>query len=317
MLQPTNAMVMKALRSYPVSAPVIKLLQAERDRVYLVRDRAKAAKPCFVLRISSGGSQQRQIAWSQCQWLRAIDHDTNLVVPKPVPNESGEDVTQLGNNCWCMLFRHVEGKRRFWRRGPGRATLRQVGQIMARLHEHGRAFDRPKGFLCRRWGYAGLFGANSPWAPQRRLSLSRLRRALFDRIMRRARQVMEQLGQGPDVFGLIHGDLMQANYLVHRGSVRPIDFGDWGLGYFLYDMGITLLMLRPFDASGAQRRAFVEGYRDVRALTQDEEALLDIFIAARAVALMRSALGAKQPVKGNLQWVQETLPWLKELPFLR
>jgi Ser/Thr protein kinase RdoA (MazF antagonist) len=181
---------------------------------------------------------------------------------------------------------------------------------MATLHAHGTTWDPPDGFRCPRWDYAGLFSARSPWRPARALSIDADTRRAFERILRETRSVMRSLGTSNDVFGLIHGDLIQANYIVHEDSVRPIDFGDFGRGYFLYDAAVTLLMLKPFDRSGAQRRAFIAGYREVRPLTQEHEELLDTFIAARAVVLARWALGARKRNAGDLRWVAQTLPWL-------
>jgi Ser/Thr protein kinase RdoA (MazF antagonist) len=184
---------------------------------------------------------------------------------------------------------------------------------MAQLHVHGASFQRPRGFRCPCWDWNGIFGADSPLAPQVPRKLPKAIQALFDSVQERTKRVVRSLGKGPDVFGLIHGDLIQANYVIDRGRVGAIDFADFGMGYFLYDMAVTLLMLRPFDIHGSQRRAFIEGYREVNALTREHEALLDLFIAARAVALARSALGARNRHPENVEWVKQNLPWLRKM----
>jgi Ser/Thr protein kinase RdoA (MazF antagonist) len=81
----------------------------------------------------------------------------------------------------------------------------------------------------------------------RAIQADRRTRRLFGHVMRRARTAMDVLGRDPLAFGLIHGDLIQANYVVHRNRVGAIDFGDFGRGYFLYDMAVTLLMLKPYS----------------------------------------------------------------------
>jgi Ser/Thr protein kinase RdoA (MazF antagonist) len=58
------------------------------------------------------------------------------------------------------------------------------------------------------------------------------------------RQAQRELGASPDVFGLIHSDLHQENYLFHRGRVRAIDFDDCGWGHFVYDLAVTLSELQ-------------------------------------------------------------------------
>jgi hypothetical protein len=53
----------------------------------------------------------------------------------------------------------------------------------------------------------------------------------FQIVARRVRQVMDELRQGPDVYGLIHADLgLDANVLFWKGEPRAIDFDDSGFG---------------------------------------------------------------------------------------
>jgi Ser/Thr protein kinase RdoA (MazF antagonist) len=129
-------------------------------------------------------------------------------------------------------------------------------------------------------------------------------RRIIRRVMGRARNLMRDLGAGPDVFGLIHGDLMQANYLIDGQRVHAIDFADFGRGYFLYDMAVTLLMLQPFDRASRQREAFIRGYRSIRPLSRHHELLIDPFIAIRAVVLARWVLGSSKPL--DRRWVAQT-----------
>jgi Ser/Thr protein kinase RdoA (MazF antagonist) len=226
-----------------------------------------------------------------------------------VANVSGELVTKFGAR-YCTLTRWVPGRRRFRATGPGARVLHRVGQIMAELHEHGGAFKPPRGFVCPRWDYDGLFGRSSPWRPPRTVRRDPGSRA----IMQDTRRVMTRLGCSSKVFGLIHGDLIQANYVVDGDAVYPIDFADFGRGYYLYDMAVTLLMLKPFDAGDVQRRAFMAGYRSVRPLSIEQESLLDTFIAARALVLARWILGAAHPTPADVRWADKTLRSLRARP---
>lgn len=92
-----------------------------------------------------------------------------------------------------------------------------------------------------------------------------------------------------------------------------MDFGDCGYGYYLYDMGVTLLMLRGLDPDGSQRAAFLRGYREVRDLPEAHEALLPLFTAARAAAFVRWTMGndAMRTDFGR-EWSADALGWMKE-----
>ncbi len=303
-----------ALARYDLAGSRLILLQADRPIVFKVITQQKDA---FVLRIYEGASPSKQAVWWQCQWLRAIRRDTDLIAPEPIAADDGEDVPILKMRgqapAFCTLTRWVIGTRRFRRNGPGTKVLREVGRIMAKLHLHGQEFRPPTGFRCPRWDWKGLFGSCSPWWPQVPRSINASTDHLFDEAMRLTRRAMNSLGAGPKVFGLIHGDLMQANYIVHGNSVAAIDFGDFGRGHFLYDMAVTLLMLKPFDAHGKQRDAFLAGYREIRPLSSRHERLLDLFIVARAVVLARMVLGSRKPDPNMLLWTRKTLPWIKKL----
>jgi Ser/Thr protein kinase RdoA (MazF antagonist) len=299
----------RALLNYSMQPIRVTLLQSDRQRVFKVTERRNAS---YVLRIYGPNDPARRFLSSQTRWLAALASETALRVPAPVMNQSGRAVTTFRSNgatFYAALTRWVSGARRFRANGPGARVLLDVGRAMATLHRHGQSF-RSKGFRAPRWDYDGLLGRHSPWRPARALTLDHTTRVLFDSIATRARVAMRSLGYGAEVWGLIHGDCIQANYVIDRGRIGLIDFSDFGFGHFLYDIAITLLMLRPFDRTGDQRRAFLAGYREVRELSHAHEELLDTFIAARAVVLARHALGAATPHPGDVEWVRQTLRWL-------
>jgi Ser/Thr protein kinase RdoA (MazF antagonist) len=97
------------------------------------------------------------------------------------------------------------------------------------------------------------------------------------------RRVQEELGSGPDAFGLIHADIHQKNYLFHDGDIRLIDFGDCGWGHYLYDLAVTVSELEGLPDCGALRAALLAGYRQMRDLSPEREALIDIFVMLREV----------------------------------
>jgi Ser/Thr protein kinase RdoA (MazF antagonist) len=88
------------------------------------------------------------------------------------------------------------------------------------------------------------------------------------------------------VFGLIHADLHQENYLFHHGEVRAIDFDDCGYGHFLYDIAVALGEVGHRQDEPALRTALLADYRSIRLLPEAHERYLDSFFALRRLQLM-------------------------------
>jgi len=104
-------------------------------------------------------------------------------------------------------------------------------------------------------------------------------------VMDMVEQARRELGTGPDVYGLIHADLHQENYLFHRGHVRAIDFDDCGLGHFVYDLAATLSELRGRPDYAVLRAGLLRGYRAVRPLRAEHERYLEVFYGLRLLQL--------------------------------
>jgi Ser/Thr protein kinase RdoA (MazF antagonist) len=102
----------------------------------------------------------------------------------------------------------------------------------------------------------------------------------------KVQRTFEGLGTGPDVFGLIHADLHQSNYLFYKGKVRAIDLDDCGYAHFLYDLAVTLNELMHKPNYPQLRSSLLRGYRSVRPLSQEHESYLDTIIAFRELQLI-------------------------------
>jgi Ser/Thr protein kinase RdoA (MazF antagonist) len=116
----------------------------------------------------------------------------------------------------------------------------------------------------------------------------------FDRVASRLESVMTELGDGPEVAGLIHADLHLDNALFLGGEVALIDFDDCGFGYRLYDIAVALWELRRRRDYEAFRDALIAGYTEQRPLPAGQLADLDAFIAAREVAFALWFAGTAQ-----------------------
>ncbi|HZU00127.1 MAG TPA: phosphotransferase [Ktedonobacteraceae bacterium] len=239
----------------------------------------------FVIRIHRPGSQDKVTIQSELVWLLALRHEAGLVVPEPVPTRDGALVTTASTAGVpeprdCVVFRWVYG--RFLRASLGVKELERVGAFLAKLHRHSEHFVVPEGFFRKRWDYDGLrSGVLGTDLEQSWAHLSQEDRVLLDAIGERVKQTMHMLGEGRKVFGLIHADFYERNYLFSNGEVHAIDFDGGGWGYYLFDIGVAFSTLLARNDYPALRKAFLEGYRQVQPLTAEHESLIDTFIAAR------------------------------------
>ena len=245
----------------------------------------KRAKERYVLRIHRAGSQDRAVIVSELRWLHALRHEAGLIVPEPIITRNGELLTCVATEGvphprFCVLFRWVEG--RFLRSRLGVQELARVGRFMAYLHRHAEQFYVPDGFIRPTWSYEGIHHAalgtdlEQSWA-----HLSSEDRTTLEAVGEQVQCTMQSLGQTREVFGLIHADLYERNYLFCGKSVHAIDFDGCGWGYYLFDIGVTFSTLLARPDYPALRSAFLAGYRQVRPLSQAHERLIDTFVAAR------------------------------------
>jgi len=219
-------------------------------------------------------------------WLEALRAD-GFIVSAPVRTArralwtmaSAEGVPEVRV---CTLLTWLPGWFPRKRRTPG--IVRAIGGLMARLHEHAGQFHIPESFVRPRWDHEGLFDRGSETGVGWDRLTGRQRR-LFEAVGEHVGGVMERLGAGRNVFGLIHADLIFSNVLFYRGEACAIDFDDCGFGYFLYDLAILLDRIEMRGDYPALRAALLEGYCQVRPLAQEHEPYLDLFLLARWVFL--------------------------------
>jgi Ser/Thr protein kinase RdoA (MazF antagonist) len=252
----------------------------------------------LVLRVQRRGGPDPVMVRSEMAWLAALRRDTPLGVPEPVPTRDGDLQTTVAadgvpESRSCVLYRWVDG--RFVDEQLTEGHLARVGAFTARLHVHGAGFRPPPGFHRGPVDHVTTFGRTreDSLSPEVAEHAAGLVDAVYPAgggdlvraVIARAGAARAEIGRDPEVFGLIHADLHQENYLFHRGRVRAIDFDDCGYGPFVYDLAVTLSELTNRGRYPALRAAMLGGYRSVRPLAVEHERLIDTFIALRNLQL--------------------------------
>jgi len=257
----------------------------------------------FVLRIHALGQHSTHAIHEELQWLLAIRRETSLIVPVPVPARDGsliQEIVVSGEPTprQCVLFHWVPGDFRNDTLTPN--DLQRVGACMAQLHCHADQFvashtppPTRRALFCDVHAWR-----DAPGKAAAHFSAEEL--AVLAATAQRVHTAVQELGESRDVFGFIHADLHQWNYLFHGEEVRAIDFDDCGWGYYTYDMAVTLSYLETWTTFPALQEAFLTGYQGVRSLPRRYAEYLDVFLAARILVMVPWILSWSQP--GHITW---------------
>lgn len=251
----------------------------------------------YLLRVHGATYNTQPEIASELLWLRALREDINLAVPEPLLNRAGEFAFQVAVDGvpeprTCSLLRWMRGT--IHAKHPQPHHLRKVGQLAARLHEHAAHWQPPAAFTRRRWDWNGMFGDEGHFGASAAVvweAIPERYRTPFATVAERTRQVMADLGQGREAWGLIHTDLHMWNVLFTEGEARPIDFDDCGWGYWIYDLALILDRFRPTELWAPMRDALLAGYAEIRPLPAGLTDYLDAFIVARKVSVILWVVG--------------------------
>lgn len=166
---------------------------------------------------------------------------------------------------------------------PNRATAHEVGTLFAKMHLAGPDFKPP---YARRTNSPTDYAENLPY----------LRRLVSDRQgdIELYESVSEKLHASISVlegtglpFGPGHGDFHFNNFHVDQtDGITLLDFDNSGEDYYVQDVACYVWGNHYGNLEGAYADQFLEGYNDVRALTEREYELLPLFLLAKEFRLI-------------------------------
>jgi Ser/Thr protein kinase RdoA (MazF antagonist) len=313
-----------ALGEFGVRSPELRHIAHAENTTFQVRAArgghgrgpgAPYAPGRYLLRIHRPGDQTPDAIASEISWLTALRNDLGLHVPDPVPARDGRgvvivEVEGVPGPRACSLLRWMEGVTH-GRKSERPSHLAMVGRIMAVMHSHAASWDRPEDFIRGRWDWDGLFespgtaGTDESWVWD---ALPLKERRLYEASARNTADAMEDLGEGPEAFGLIHADLHLGNVLFGGGEARPIDFDDCADGLWLYDMAVTLYGYRSKEDWPVWRDALLNAYEEVRPLPDGVEEHLNTLMCGCCVSLM---LWARARARENPRFKKRLSGWVK------
>jgi Ser/Thr protein kinase RdoA (MazF antagonist) len=241
-----------------------------------------------VLRVHRPGYHSIAEIESELAWISALREKSVVLTPRPLPTRDGSLIVAFeheGSSRQAVAFEFMPGQELDGSTDL-RGDFRRLGAITARLHEHSRHWSRPAGFTRKTWDFDSMLGTRAHWGDWREaLGLTQQGRSILQRCVELLREQLKDYGQGADRFGLVHADLRLANLLRDGERLAVIDFDDCGFSWYMYDFAAAVSYIETSPEMGKLRSAWLEGYRDVAPLTQEDENALPMFVMLRRLLL--------------------------------
>ena len=281
-----------ALPEWDLRVAKVELVSRSENVVFRVDTEDERS---YALRVHRPGYHTLAELESESLWTSALN-EAGVGAPVAEPTRAGnhyavvgvpdtDEVRHVGVIPWFagvpmneMIDKAVDGADRD-------AHFEQLGRLMATMHEQALAWHPPADFERHSLDADGLMGESPFWGrfwdipeitDEQRATLTAARLWMYARL--------SEYGKDPGTYSMIHADLRSANILVDEDRVFVIDFDDAGFGWHLYDMAVALLDYATSPNYESIRDALIAGYRSKRPITDEELALLPMFLVIRTLA---------------------------------
>ena len=260
--------------------PAHIVLAAQRENAVW---RAETAEERFAMRLHRVGYRTAEELTSELEWMAMLARG-GMAVPQPVPSLAGRLIEKVAGTHVDLLT---------WL--PGRivghhgaldgvadrpAHMRELGALLAQLHDLSDAWKPPANFARPRWDRPGLVGDTPLWGPfWENPHLTRAQRDTF--LAARGKADAQLLAcENTQDFGLIHADAITENVMIDEGVLSLIDFDDGGWGFRDFDLATVLMRQLAAPDYAGLRGALLDGYAARRLV---DSGMLDLFILLRAL----------------------------------
>lgn len=284
-LRRQRQLALKALEHYDLDVKDFRLLAAGINTIYRI-DTQGGEK--YAMRIYSPEETVLQDNQAEIFWLKALNRDTDLRVPEPIPQRSGAYITiqdhpYIPGERRCVVFKWIPGRSLAYY--LSHENYNKLGEIMARLHTHAESLHVPHNIQPKRWDKV-FYYPDEPvviYDEQYRHLFSPERVELLEDAISITSCALSELHEDDEGRILIHGDLHYWNVHLYRGELYINDFEDIMLGYPVQDVAVTLSYGRTRDDYSKLREAFQEGYTNIRTWPVVSTRQLETLITARNI----------------------------------
>lgn len=303
----------RTLARYPFVVREITHLATHSNVMYRV---VTESGEQMVLRVGTPHANPRSNIEAEVAWLAALNRDTRLDVVRPIPTASGvlivdefDDV--LGKERSCVLFAWIPGQA--MGAGSGTFGYRLLGEMSARLQQHGKRWIPPANVDLRTWDevfyYEQEFDPVIISDPEYGHLFDHSRRKVIGRAVDLSGEVLEESYRTatPQV---VHGDLHEWNVHLAGSRLYAFDFEDVMLALPAQDAAICLYSSRNEDRTDDVWNAYRKGFENIAPWPIADRSQLDGFHAARQIMLMNYAARTLRAGEAA-DYIDQVMPWLE------
>jgi Ser/Thr protein kinase RdoA (MazF antagonist) len=259
----------------------------------------------FALRINVNSSRTLEYAKSEVDFINHLALTTNLSLPRPVADRSGQFVIILANETVgkeliSILFTWLEGSELGDEPPPKQVFA--LGAAMAQMHKSSQASDlrqrlnlpRLRDILWEEENH--LVGAGS--------TLSEPNQAILSEGLGRIEAVVQNLFERETEM-VIHADLHGWNAMWNDGKLSVLDFDDCGIGLPIQDIFTAVYYLDTEE----QDSALFDGYRSVREVPAHTPYEREALLLQRRLVLLNYLLETSTPEHREMlpKYLEESL----------
>ncbi|NKB69483.1 MAG: phosphotransferase [Candidatus Latescibacteria bacterium] len=250
-----------------------------RNPVFRVEDKGQV----FSLRVHAPDAALDEIR-AQLLWVKGLRDQAGLLVLQPLLNREGQpfELAGKGQPRPCVFYDWIEGEtvKEAQVRGLSEQLIEKLGEFIAAMHRHSRAFTPPSWFVRPRYDREFI---------EQNLRLGQTQADDGDaaETVRAVMEIVDDLDAAPDTFGMVHSEPANANLLIQAGRIGAIDFQVCGWGYYSVNIVRALRGLFPKAdelMDGSESRLFLKGYQRVQALPADLHRHAEVFLRAWPLA---------------------------------
>jgi Ser/Thr protein kinase RdoA (MazF antagonist) len=265
----------------PPQTPV-RLLNRSENETYLAGD-------ALILRVHRQGYHTTAEIAAELAWLGALQGVPGLRCVRPLADGAGRMLHRVDGRD-VVAFAPIRNAREVSAGDDLAHWFAELGAISARLHAHARGWQRPAGFVRKRWDCRTILGPAPHWGRwQDAPGLTPEGQAVLARLVEDLQARLGGYGDGPGVFGLIHADLRLTNLMLDEQGLWAIDFDDCGFGWWMYDLAAALSFIETDTRLPALIAAWVQGHGGT---TAADRAIIPSLIMLRRV-LLTAWLGSR------------------------